>query len=229
MPGHSLITMTVASLLLIAILAFSLAVPVYGDCFYPDGTPDIHHSPCELPGLGAMTSCCHDFDMCLNNRVCAHVNDSGATSYYRGTCSNEPDWNSDLCPKFCLGESAEDQAIGEWPMGQCPGLGDRWFCLGGEPGDGTSINCSDPKFGFELTGNNISSRLYHIQNCLADPMDYRQYVGVYDDRGSAHPDRRPGFANRYKVRLGLDINQRACGQYFRAFHYLCRQHSNQQL
>jgi hypothetical protein len=156
--ASAILVRVAAALVFMALLVLSILTPtVNGDCYTPDGNPDWKHQVCYDPIVGALTSCCDTGDHCLANKLCERrVHDpSGNDTYYRGSCSNSPDWSQDGCPRFCLGHTNEDLALSEWPVGKCPptpGGEDRWFCIGTETGYGTLENCTDPNFGFSLPG-----------------------------------------------------------------------------
>lgn len=152
-----------AVMVVLAITVLSLFVrQVSGDCYTPDGEPYYYHQECFLPTQGAVTACCRTLDLCLDNSLCAHIDDTGNETYYRGTCSNSPDWTLPTCPNYCKGHTEEDSHIGEWPVGKCPSDGtsvERWFCIGNETGYGTVDDCADPSFGFTLSGEYTQCRV----------------------------------------------------------------------
>lgn len=166
----------------LALASLSVMVcPVAGDCYTPDGEPYGYHQGCVLPTEGMMTSCCATLDLCLDNLLCAHMDNNGNETYYRGTCSNSPNWTLPNCPNFCKGHTVEDSHDGEWPVGKCPSDGksaDRWFCIGNETGYGTVDNCTDPSFGFTLSGEEIPFVFLTASQLTC----HRRHPGVLDLR-----------------------------------------------
>lgn len=108
---------------LVALVAFVLIFPVnpvLGDCYTPDGKTWWYHEKYDSPLVGAMTSCCHNQDKCLDNLLCTHIDATGNQTYYRGTCSNSASWSLETCPNFSKGHTEADSHLGEWPVGKCP-------------------------------------------------------------------------------------------------------------
>ncbi|KJX98585.1 hypothetical protein TI39_contig403g00011 [Zymoseptoria brevis] len=77
------------------LLALHLAQSVSSTCYYPDGTIERNHTPCNTST--SISACCRTDSLCINDGLCL----DGANAY-RGSCTDKS-WSSD-CPAYCRNE-----------------------------------------------------------------------------------------------------------------------------
>ncbi|SMR43107.1 unnamed protein product [Zymoseptoria tritici ST99CH_1A5] len=77
------------------LLALHLARLASSTCYFPDGTIERNHTPCNTST--SISACCRTDSLCINDGLCL----DGANAY-RGSCTDKG-WSSD-CPAYCRNE-----------------------------------------------------------------------------------------------------------------------------
>jgi len=77
--------------LFLLVLLFAVSVKCTSKCYYPDGTIEPDHVPCNQTTTG-FSACCDHIDSCTLSGICR-----GASGWdYRGSCTDSA-WNSANC------------------------------------------------------------------------------------------------------------------------------------
>jgi len=131
--------------LLLVISILNLALVVWGDCYWPDGTQSDEHVECQ--GGEHSKMCCMRRDLCLSNLLCKQADDKGGL-FYRGACSDKS-WGGGGCLVYCMKAGDGRLSHQDVRMTRCDEVSDSWWCQDTQFPEG---NCSSGEYITALPG-----------------------------------------------------------------------------